>query len=364
LADGPVSPSSVPLEVTQLATDPAEQVTKHPRSVRWLVPVIYLGCVLAFVADLRQDNTLAFGVLYIPLVCTAVFHRSPRTLWWLTGLACVLSIIGAYYPDVNEDLIDLIGNRVLSIVSILATALFVRHARNIQDQLAEQTRRAETAEEIKTSVFANLSKEIRTPLYSMVGLLELMMANCRPDQRAPLGQIQSAGRRLLATMENLIDLTRVEEQTLRPEPLDLAALLRQAADASRPIARERQIALQLEIPVGVTCIAVADAWAGRRIVDNLLANAIKFSPPRSSVHIRMETAEEAICAVIQDEGVGMPPDVLRQLGEPFFQAISSTGTGTGLALSRRLAAAMGGSLAFASTPGFGTTAILRLHASR
>jgi signal transduction histidine kinase len=329
---------------------------------RWLVPGIYFGCLLAFVADLRQDNTLAFGVFYIPLVCTAVFHKSRWSLWWLTGVACALSIVGAFYPDVNPDLPNLIGNRVLSIAAILATAAFLRYARNIQDQLAEQTSRAEAAEAIKTEVFANLSQEIRTPMYSMVGLLELMIANCRPDQRVPLEQVQGAGRRLLATVENLTDLTGIEDKVLQPNRVDVGALVRQAAAAARSSADARQIRLELAFAESPACIATLDAWAGRRIVDNLLANAIKFSPMGSSILISLETLPDAVLLSIRDEGVGMPPDVLRRLGERFFQAVSATGTGTGLALSRRLADAMGASLNFASEPGIGTTATLRLPA--
>lgn len=335
-----------------------------PGLARWLVPVIYIACLMAFIADLRQDNTLAFGVFYVPLVCTAVFYRNAKALWALTALACVLSVIGAFFPRVNPNLADLVGNRILSLVAILATAAFLHYARMIQEQLAHQTRRAEAAEQIKTTIFANLSQELRVPMYSMVGLLELMMANCRPDQRESLGQVQSAGRRLLATIENLIDLSRIEEQALRPVPTDLGPFLRQAVEASRPIAVDRQIALEVEFPASVTCTARLDPWAGRRIIDNLLANAIKFSARGSCIHISLETAPNAALVVIQDEGVGMPPDVLRQLGEPFFQAVSSSGTGTGLALSRRLADAMEASLVFASEPGVGTTATLRLPAWR
>jgi len=331
-----------------------------PGLARWLAPLIYLACLMAFVADLRQDNTLAFGVFYIPLICTAVFYRNAKALWGLTTLACVLSVIGAFFPRVNPDLPNLVGNRILSLVAILATAAFLHYARKIQEQLAHETRRAEAAERIKTTVFANLSQELRVPMHSMVGLLELMMANCRPDQREPLGQVQSAGRHLLETIENLIDLSRIEEQALRPVRIDLGTFVRQAVEASRPMAADRQIALEMEFPASLICSAQLDPWAGRRIIDNLLANAIKFSQSGSSIHISLETAPGAALVVIQDEGVGMPPVVLQQLGEPFFQAVSSSGTGMGLALSRRLADAMGATLVFASEPGVGTTATLRL----
>jgi two-component system cell cycle sensor histidine kinase PleC len=278
----------------------------------------------------------------------------------LTGISCVLSIIGALYPAVNYDVFDLVGNRVLSIAAILATAVFVLHARAINEQLLEQTRRAEAAEQVKSNVLANLSEEIRTPLYSMVGLLELMMADCRPDQRLPLGHVQGAGRHLLASIQNLIDLTRIDRQELKVERLDLAALSQQAAEATRVTAAERQIAVELEFATGVPSMVMGDSWAARRIIDNLLSNAIKFSLPGSRVQVRIETERDAVAAVVQDHGIGMPREVLHRLGEPFFQALSSTGIGTGLALSRCLAEAMGASLVFSSEPGSGTTVTLRM----
>jgi signal transduction histidine kinase len=317
--------------------------------------------LFAFFADLTQENTLAFGMFYIPLVCTAVFHRSVNAVWWLTGLACMLSIVGALFPNVDVDSFDLVINRALSIAAILATALFVGHGRAIHEQLAEQTKRAEAAERVKTNVLANVSQEIRTPLYSMVGLLELMMADCRPDQRLPLGQVQGAGRHLLASIENLIDLTRVDQQELRVERLDLAALSLQAAEAVRASAAQQQISIELEFAIGVPAMAMGDTWAARRIIDNLVSNAIKFSLPGSSVRIWIETAPDIIAVVIRDHGIGMPHEVLRRLGEPFFQALSSTGTGAGLALSRCLAETMGATLVFASEPGSGTTATLRMR---
>jgi signal transduction histidine kinase len=334
----------------------------HWVSARWLVPVIYAGCLLAFLADIHQDNTLAYGMFYVPLVCTAVFHRRSAALWWLTSISCGMVIVGAFLPGVSTDLSDLIGNRIISLIVVLATAIFIRHARKVQEQLAEQTKRVEAAERVKTEVFTNLSQEIRTPLHSMVGLLEIMMANCRPDQRLSLSQVQAAGKRLLATIENLIDLTQIEERVIRSEPVDIVALLSQAAEANRASAIERQIGLEIDIPASTTVTAQADSWAVRRIVDNLIANAVKYSRPGGDIIVSVETEPGTVVVLISDAGVGMPPEVLRQIGEPFFQADGSTGTGTGLALSYRLAGAMGARLVFASEQGAGTTAMLRLPA--
>ncbi len=336
----------------------------RPR-IRWLVPVVYLGCLLAFLADVTVDEFyLPFGILYIPLVCTAVFHRDPRWVWRLAGLATVMAIVGHYLPEVPRDVGRAISVRGLSIAAIWITAILVRYARGIQDELKQQTARAEAAERITTEVFTTLSEEMRNPLHTMAGLSEVMIASCRPDQRMPLQQVRSGSKCLLATIENLIDLTHLEERPIATEAVDVSGVIRQVEASHRQMAAERQINVELDLP-SAALTARADAWAVRRILDNLIANAVKFSPAGSTVELAAEQRSGAVALSVRDAGMGMSADILRRLGEPYHQdaaAGRTIGTGTGLALSRRLARAMGAELAFDSAIGRGTTAVLRLPA--
>jgi signal transduction histidine kinase len=235
----------------------------------------------------------------------------------------------------------------------------------VREQLAEQTVRAATADRVKAQLFNNLSHELRTPLSAIIGFADLLRSDARPDQQAALSHIQSGGKRLLATLDNLIDLTQIEDRKLRSRPLDLMATLTQAVEASRPFATEKQIALVMAVPDAILPPVVADSWALRRIIDNLLANGIKFTEPGGSVEVSTQRMPDGVGIAVTDTGAGMPPDVLEQIGEPFFQADSGLarrfeGMGTGLALSLRLADAMGARLRFDSTPGEGTIASLIL----
>jgi signal transduction histidine kinase len=342
----------------------------------WLRVVIYLACGFALIADLTNDATLAFGVCYIPLVCTAMFHRDPRAVWWLAALASVLVVVGFFVSAVDPDIVAGASDRGLSIAAIFATAFLVHHERKARERLVEQTIRANAAERVKMQLFTNLSHELRTPLSAILGFAGLLTTDARADQRAALGHIQSGGRRLLATVDNLIDLTRFEDRTIRIRPLNLLPLLRQAVDAARPLAADRSVAFTLVIPDGHLPQVLADGWALSRIVDNLIANGIKFTEAGGSVEVSAGRVPEGIAAVVKDTGTGMDPEVLRQIGEPFYQADTGAarrfeGMGTGLALSLRLAEAIGARLSFNSTPGSGTTASLTLpvaeqhgHASR
>ena len=100
------------------------------RRIRWLVPVVYLGCLLSFIADVTVDIFyLPFGILYIPLVCTAVLHRNPRVAWWLAGLASVMVVIGFFLPEIGPRIDRALTNRGLSIAAVVITAVLVWPAR-------------------------------------------------------------------------------------------------------------------------------------------------------------------------------------------------------------------------------------------
>jgi signal transduction histidine kinase len=328
---------------------------------RWVQVAIYAVCAGAFIADLNDNGALAFGVFYIPLLATAVFHRDPRATWWLAGLASALVVIGFFTPSICPDLVTSLINRGLSLAAIFTTAYLLHHDRDVRDKLKEQTARAETADRIRERLLNNLSHELRTPLAAILGYADLLQRNARPEQLGPLGYIHAGGRRLLATVDNLIDLTQIEDRTIRIRPLDLPGVLAHAVEASRPIAAERQIALTLVPSQDNRQRVLADGWALRRIIDNLIANGIKFTEPGGSVEVSMRQTTSGIAVEVRDTGPGMPPHVLEQLGEPFFQADAGTarrfeGMGTGLALSLRLADAMGTAVHFDSAPGQGTIA--------
>ncbi len=335
-------------------------VARHGIWATWLVPAIYVGCLAAFLADLTSADTVAFGVFYIPLVATAVFHRNKHAVWVLTAIACVMVVVGAFVPSIAADLRGLIWNRALSLCAVLATAMFVWHARSIQDQLLEQTDRAEAAERIKAEVLTNLSEEIRAPLHSMIGVLELVAVDSRPDQRAALGMVRGAGRRLVSTIDNLVDLTQFDERSISAEPLDLGALLRQTAEAGSRDASARQISLSIDIPLGGDAMVQANPWAARRILENKIADAIAYTAPGGRIAISTATESGHISAVIAGTSK-WPPGALQQVSDPEVTPLMPSVMG--VALSQRLARAMHGRLLFSSGPEDGTTVRLRLPAA-
>jgi signal transduction histidine kinase len=327
----------------------------------WLLGLLYTICGMAFLFDMARDNTFAYGIVYVPLVASAVYHRNRSTVWILAAIACFLVLVGALFPVISSDLPDMIGNRVLSIVAIIATAVFVRHARVIQDRLAAQTRRAEAAERVKQEVLTNLSQDMRGSLHGLLAVLNLMIPGCRPDQRDSLLRVRGSGRQLLDSIDNLVDLSEFEERPLQPQSIDVATILRDAATRAAPVAEERNIAVETtRLP---DSDAWGDAWATTRIIDNLIVNAIRFSPAGGRVCLSAERQGNFVVMTVNDAGNGLPPDLRRYFQDDETGELPATG-GTGLNLSNRLARAMDGYLAVDDSADAGIMISLALPAAR
>ena len=327
------------------------------RWTAWLVAGIYAGCLTAFAADVTSTNMLAFGVFYAPLVGTAIFYEDRRAVWVLSAIASIMVVLGAVFPSIDPDLETLIGNRLLALSAILATAVFVRHARRMRDELADQTSRAEAAERIKSEVLTNLSQEIRAPLYSMLGVLELISAAGHPDQKAALTMVRGDGRRLVATIDNLVDLTQSGTGLLPRETLDLGVLLHQAAEAVRPDAAARQLDLSIAVSPGSNALVLAHPWAARRVIENFLADAIAYTAPGGQIVVRTVAEPGHFAAEVRDSGT-RPPLNATSPADPAIARLMPSAMGQ--ALNQRLARAMGARLVFSSEPGTGSTARLVL----
>ena len=319
---------------------------------------------MAFLTDVLQEVYVAFGLFYLPLICTGVFYQNRAMVWRLAGIASVMVTIGFFLPNINPEWMASLTNRLLSIVAIGITATLISYARMVQDRLSAQTARAEAAERLKTEVFTTLSEEIRAPMHSMIGLCNIMSMNCRPDQRIPLAQFSSGTKRLLGTVDNLIDLTRLDRHPINIEPVNVLPILRDSIECARLAAAEKQILVALDMDADWNDLASGDSWAIRRIVDNVLANAVHFSPAGSVVELAAEATPRAVRVIVRDTGAGMSDVVLRHLSAPLrpgdASSLAMDVAGSGLTLCRRLASAMNAELSFDSEVGSGTTVVLQL----
>ena len=225
------------------------------------------------------------------------------------------------------------------------------------------------AERLKDEFFALVSHELRTPLTSIIGYLELVLDetedNIPEDQRRYLEVVQRNATRLLRLVGDLLFVAQVEagKLSLDPGSVDLGRLVDEAVEASRPRAEARGITLSAEVD------SVAPTWGDRdrlgQVLDNLVTNALKFTPEGGRVTLRLRRDEGRVDLEVADTGMGIPEDEQSRLFDRFFRASSATaqavpGVGLGLTIVKAIVEAHGGRVSLQSAPGQGTTFRVRL----
>lgn len=244
-------------------------------------------------------------------------------------------------------------------------------------ELEEENRRITEASRLKSEFLANMSHELRTPLNSIIGfaeLLHLQQVGPMPDkQREFVGDILSSGRHLHRLINDVLDLSKVESGTMqfRPESVDVRAIAAEVQNVLRGVAAERSMRIDVDISPDVRTVTLDPARL-KQVLYNFLSNALKFSPAGQTVHLRIRTEGPlSIRIEVEDHGPGIPLEQQHRLFVEFEQldggrAKTVGGTGLGLALTRRLCEAQGGSVGVRSAAGEGATffAILPRRAPR
>jgi len=228
---------------------------------------------------------------------------------------------------------------------------------------------AERANRAKDEFIATLSHELRTPLNSVLGWARLLRGGKldAAGTRQAIEAIERGATTQAQLVDDLLDVSRIVRGTLRLDvrPVDLRGVIEAAVQTVGPAAQARDIELAVRLDPRALPVA-GDAGRLQQVVWNLLANAIKFTPPGGNVQVRLEPFPGATCVVVEDDGQGIAADFLPHLFERFRQADSSTtrahgGLGLGLAIVRHLVEAHGGAVsAFSAGPGRGASFTVRL----
>jgi signal transduction histidine kinase len=215
-----------------------------------------------------------------------------------------------------------------------------------------------------------MSHELRTPLNAIAGYVDLLLAGVRgqltAEQRADLERVQRAQHHLLMLITDILDFARIEEGRLELHPtrVQLSALVGELEGFIDPQLRERRVELHCEPPDPDVSVRV-DPDKVRQILLNLLSNSVKFTPAGGRIDVRCERRDGRALIHVSDTGIGIAPDTIDSVFEPFVQAHRTLteptgGVGLGLAISRELARAMGAELTVESTPGVGSTFTLAM----
>ncbi len=252
--------------------------------------------------------------------------------------------------------------------------LLEERIRRRTEDLEEATRRAEMASHVKGEFLANMSHELRTPMTGVLGMIDMVLDGpLTTEQREQLETAQRCANSLLALLNDILDISKIEAGKMNIEhiPLDLRLLVADCVHSQEPRAREKGIRLSAAIPPEFPSRLLGDPLRLRQILNNLLSNAVKFTevgsvvirlggrqaPGANRFHLELQVA---------DTGSGIPPEKLPVIFEKFTQADGSIsrkygGTGLGLAITSRLVEMHGGNIRVESEVGRGSTFYVTLQ---
>ena len=303
------------------------------------------------------------------LPCYRVFCKQPqvpdycpvrRTIETLQPQQRQVCVAGHDYMILTKPLFDANGK----FTYVLENAVEITQLNQRQKKLTEAMEAAQAADRAKSYFLATMSHELRTPLNAVIGFSELLQSGPMPDQEQQnaLRAINVAGATLLELINDILDLSKLEagRMDIIPELLDPHEFLQTVSAIFTHTARTRKLSLTVTVPPAMPHLKF-DRKRLRQVLVNLLGNAFKFTEKGGVLlEAAFETANDqfgTLVLKVSDTGIGMSPETVRQLFDPFRQHHTRDyeGTGLGLAISQRLVARMGGSIEVASEPEHGST---------
>ncbi|MCS4052942.1 PAS domain S-box protein [Salinibacter ruber] len=277
---------------------------------------------------------------------------------------------GAVVVGKEAGTFDALDLRLLEVLGGYATLVLGRLER--EKRLVQAREEAEEAAQLKSAMLANMSHEVRTPLMSMIGSADLLRedleeAGLEGEPADMAEQIFRSGQRLRETLDSALELSRLESgaYTLDDDSAYLDVVVREVAQELNLRAHEKGVRLEVGGP-GASVEAGLDETAVRRIVRNLVENAIKFTPEGGKVQVGVEPEdEETVVLAVEDTGVGIAEEAREDIFDAFKQESEGLdreyeGSGLGLSIVDRLTTMLGGTIEVESEKGTGTRFAVRL----
>jgi signal transduction histidine kinase/AmiR/NasT family two-component response regulator len=315
-----------------------------------IMVVIYCGTLIRLK---YRYSVLATIVVALSYQASAVWlNPIPRTMLisndFFLGMASAVGLFSGYFQE-----------------------LYIRRAYASRAVVDEARQAADAANRAKSEFLATMSHEIRTPLNGVLGMAQAMAADrLSKRQRERLQVIGQSGEMLLAVVNDVLDLSKIEagKLVLDAADFDLEEMLRGAETSFQPLALAKGLDFGVEVAADAAGAYRGDAIRVRQVLYNLVSNAMKFTAA-GAVTVRVARLDGGLVVSVADTGIGIGPDQIGRLFDKFVQADASTtrrfgGTGLGLAICRELCGAMGGDIRVESELGHGSCFTVRLPLAR
>jgi signal transduction histidine kinase/DNA-binding response OmpR family regulator len=363
----------------------------------WLgVPLMALFFFLAFRYNFSYDINDRPILAYIALVSISGFifiyplfkTKDPKGFFITAGIAVIsLGFLLTLHSRMTETPFTVFYLKVAAIVEFLIFSMglayrerqrevdrqqadfALRESRLLQEKKQVEADRLQDLNDFKSRFFTNITHEFRTPLTVILGMAEQLKkegGRLTEDAKNGINLIKRSGENLLQLVNQVLDLAKLESNTLKMNYIqgDILTFIRYIAESLHSLSNAHNLLLRVESDQA-KIVMDYDPERFLQIIHNLLSNAIKFTPSGGRVILRAELKGKWLQISVTDSGAGIAPDDLPQLFERFFQAknqehAKAGGTGIGLSLTRELVKAMGGDISVESQVGVGSTFFVKL----
>jgi two-component system NarL family sensor kinase len=329
--------------------------TARPIGLVWVIWFVIL------LVELATPPDVVLGILYVAPLLLGAAQRTSQQSWRFLLICCTFTLGNLLLPrPIDHNVLVVLINRLLVCFGLgVTTALVVRNQTLQRQRTALDVELAET--QLRSDVIATLAHDLKTPVLGTLASLSML------EDVPAVVAIRNSQQRCLRLINDLLEVFRAEQEGLQLQrrPCNLLTLAQEAVSTVEPIAAQRQITLVLRQPqAGVNPMELnADPSLLRRLLENLLLNAVHHSLRGERVWLQLSFQPDGWQVDVRDGGAGFPPEDLPRLFQRFSQTgTSARGTGLGLYLCRLISEAHGGTIHASNCPGGGARVVVGLPA--